>query len=66
MVKRENIYSWCPTAGVVQRLADCNYPLRLKLAQELLHILDALVDLGDRRSAALEQTEAFRSVQLAA
>ncbi|WP_198024759.1 AAA family ATPase [Bradyrhizobium sp. Cp5.3] len=53
------------TAGVVQRLADGNYPLRLEQAQQLLHVLDALVDLGDRRSAALEQTEAFRSVQLA-
>jgi hypothetical protein len=52
-------------AGVVQRLADANYPLRLQQAQEFLRILDALVDLGDRRSAALEQTEAFRSVQLA-
>lgn len=32
-------------------------------AQELLKVLDELVDLGDRRSAALEQTEAFRGVQ---
>ena len=54
------------TAGVVQRLADGNYPLCPQQAQELLYILDALVDLGDRRSVALEQTEAFRSVQLAA
>jgi hypothetical protein len=53
------------TAGIVQRLADGNYPLRSQQAQELLHILDSLVDLGDRRSAALEQTEAFRSIQLA-
>jgi hypothetical protein len=51
------------TAGIVQRLADGNYPLRLNQAQELLKSLDALIDLGDRRSAALEQTEAFRSVQ---
>ncbi|MBQ0832937.1 ATP-binding protein [Marinobacter sp.] len=50
-------------SGVVQRLADCNYPLRSDQAQGLLRILDTLVDLGDRRSAALEQSEAFRRVQ---
>lgn len=50
-------------AGVVQRLADWNFPLRLEDAQELLNVLDALIDLGDRRSAALEQTEAFRGIQ---
>ncbi|MFZ3327909.1 MAG: hypothetical protein WA231_19385, partial [Methylocella sp.] len=61
--------SWAGTmlparmAGTVQRLADGNYPLRLDQAHELLKVLDALIDLGDRRSAALEQTEAFRSVQ---
>ena len=51
------------TAGIVQRLADANYPVRLDQAQALLKVLDALIDLGDRRSAALEQTEAFRGVQ---
>jgi hypothetical protein len=50
-------------AGVVQRQADWNFPLRLVDAQELLKVLDALIDLGDRRSAALEQSEAFRGVQ---
>jgi hypothetical protein len=43
-------------ASVVQLQADWNFPLRLEDAQELLTILDALIDLGDRRSAALEQT----------
>jgi hypothetical protein len=50
-------------AGVVQRKADWNFPLRLEDAQELLKLLDALIDLGDRRSAALEQTEAFKGIQ---
>jgi len=50
-------------AGIVQRQADSNFPLNLRDAQELLKVLDALIDLGDRRSAALEQTEAFRGVQ---
>jgi hypothetical protein len=50
-------------AGVIQRQADWNFPLRLEDAQALLNVLDALIDLGDRRSAALEQTEAFRGIQ---
>ena len=61
--------SWAGTslparlAATVQRLADANYPLRVAQAQELLKVLDALIDQGDRRSAALEQTEAFKGVQ---
>ena len=51
------------TAGVVQCLADVNFPLQADQAQALLRILDALIDLGDRRSAALEQTEVFRGIQ---
>lgn len=61
--------SWAGTslpariAATVQRLADANYPLRVNQAQGLLKVLDALIDLGDRRSASLEQTEAFKGVQ---
>jgi hypothetical protein len=51
-------------AGIVQRQADSNFPLKLHDAQELLKLLDALIDLGDRRSAALEQAEAFRGIQV--
>ncbi len=50
-------------AGVVQCLADTNFPLQEEQAKDILRILDALIDLGDRRSVALEQTEAFRGVQ---
>jgi hypothetical protein len=50
-------------AATVQRLADANYPLGRDQAQGLLRLLDALIDLGDRRSAALEQAESFRGVQ---
>lgn len=53
-------------AAIVQRQADWNFPLRPDDAQALLQVLDALIDLGDRRSAALEQTEAFKGVQLSA
>ncbi len=61
--------SWSDTmlsarmAGIVQRMADNHFPLRNDQAQALLRILDALIDLGDRRSAALEQSEAFKTVQ---
>ena len=52
------------TAAAVQRLADANYPLSRAQARELLKVLDALIELGDRRSVALEQAEAFRTVQV--
>ncbi|MFH0299884.1 hypothetical protein AAFX91_22135 [Bradyrhizobium sp. 31Argb] len=50
-------------AAIIQRLAEANYPLEVNRARGLLRLLDALIDLGDRRSAALEQDEAFRRVQ---
>jgi hypothetical protein len=50
-------------AAVVQRQADWNSPLQAEDAQELLTVLDALIDLGDRRSAALEQSESFKGIQ---
>lgn len=50
-------------AATIQRLADANYPIKGELAQRLLFVLDALVELGDRRSVALEQLPAFRVVQ---
>jgi len=51
-------------AGLVQIFASQRAPIPLPLAQSLLHILDYLVDQGDRRSAALQQSEHFREVQL--
>lgn len=53
-------------AALVQAHADRQHPLPKDLARKLLHVLDALVDLGDRRSAALQQSESFRGVRLAA
>ena len=50
-------------SGMVQVLADANYPLTADQSRGLLFVLDALIDLGDRRSAALEQSEAFRNTQ---
>ena len=53
-------------AALVQAHADRQHPLPATLARKLLQVLDALVDLGDRRSAALQQSESFRGVRLAA
>ena len=52
-------------ASMVQRLSDVNFPLKPEQALELLKVLDGLIDLGDRRSVALEQAEAFRFAQKA-
>lgn len=52
-------------ASLVQAQADRQHPLPAALARKLLQVLDALVDLGDRRSAALQQSESFRGVRLA-
>ncbi len=51
-------------SGMVQILAEANHPLTGSHARELLIILDRLVDTGDRRAAALQQSEHFRGVQL--
>lgn len=53
-------------ATLVQTHADRQHPLPVALARKLLQVLDALVDLGDRRSAALQQSESFRGVRLTA
>ena len=52
-------------AGLVQFLADRDTPMPLTLGQKLLRILDLLVDMGDRRSAALQLSEAFREIKIA-
>jgi hypothetical protein len=51
-------------AGLIQIYADRQYPLEPQLAQKMLRILDILVNLGDRRSAALQSSEAFRDVRI--
>jgi hypothetical protein len=52
-------------AALVQAHADRQHPLQTALARKLLQVLDALIDLGDRRGAALQQSESFRGVRLA-
>lgn len=51
-------------AELVQHLSHRSAPMTLPLAQKFLRILDILVDMGDRRSAALQLGEAFREVRL--
>ena len=51
-------------SGAIQSLADENYPLTRERARMLLVILDRLVDVGDRRAAALQQSEHFRGIQM--
>jgi hypothetical protein len=51
-------------AELVQYFAARHAPLQPSLGRSLLRILDALVDLGDRRSAALQRSEAFRDIRI--
>lgn len=51
-------------AELVQHFAHREAPMQLALAQKFLRILDMLVDMGDRRSAALQLGEAFREICL--
>jgi hypothetical protein len=66
----ENLKGWRGTfipariAELVQHFAHRDTPMKLALAQKFLRILDMLVDMGDRRSAALQLGEAFREVRL--
>lgn len=51
-------------AELVQHFAHRDAPMKQVLAQKFLRILDMLVDMGDRRSAALQLGEAFREIRL--
>ncbi|MCI5194472.1 MAG: ATP-binding protein [Candidatus Electrothrix sp. AU1_5] len=51
-------------AELVQHFAHRDTPMKLDLAQKFLRILDILVDMGDRRSAALQLSEVFREVKV--
>jgi hypothetical protein len=51
-------------ASMIQTLAHRDAPLPLTVAQRFLRILDYLVDMGDRRSAALQLSETFREIRL--
>ena len=65
----DNLKGWHGTfipariAELVQNLSYRDTPMQPTLAQKLLSILDILVDMGDRRSAALQLGETFREVR---
>lgn len=50
-------------AGIVQTLAAREHPLSEQLRGKLLKVLDLLVELGDRRSAALLGSEWFKTAR---
>jgi hypothetical protein len=51
-------------ASVVQMVAEQAHPLDEGVATSLLRVLDALVDMGDRRAAALQISEIFKDVRV--
>ncbi|MFA0812775.1 hypothetical protein [Microbulbifer epialgicus] len=51
-------------AELIQHFSHRDTPMNQELAQKFLKILDMLVDMGDRRSAALQLSEAFREIRL--
>ena len=50
-------------AGVIQVFSEQVQPLPKEMARALLQALDGLVDMGDRRAAAIQVSEAFRDVR---
>jgi len=50
-------------AGLIQRISERAQPIPLPVAQALLRGLDRLVDLGDRRAAAVQISEIFKDVR---
>lgn len=50
-------------AALIYEFAEHARPLDQGLAQRMLRILDRLVDMGDRRSAALQTSELFKEVR---
>jgi hypothetical protein len=53
-------------SGLIQRFSERKQPMPMGMAQKLLRALDRLVDMGDRRAAAVQLSEVFRSVRLTA
>jgi len=51
-------------SGLIQRFSERQQPIPLAIAQKLLRALDRLVDMGDRRAAAVQLSEVFRSVRV--
>jgi hypothetical protein len=50
-------------AGLIQRFSEKTQPVPAEIARALLGALDALVDMGDRRAAAIQTSEVFKDVR---
>jgi hypothetical protein len=50
--------------GLIHAFAEREQPLSRGLAQAMLRVLDRLVDMGDRPSAALQSSEIFKDVRI--
>ena len=65
----DNLKGWHGTfipariAELVQYFSHRDTPMNHELARKFLKILDILVDMGDRRSAALQHSEVFREIR---
>lgn len=53
-------------SGLIQRFSERAQPMSTAMSQKLLRALDRLVDMGDRRAAAVQLSEVFRSVRVGA
>lgn len=51
-------------ASLIQRFSERDAELPEPFARKLLRALDSLVDMGDRRAAAIQTSEVFRRVKL--
>ena len=66
----DNLKGWDGTfipariAELVQHFAHRDTPMKLPISQKFLRILDMLVDMGNRRSAALQLGEVFREIRM--
>ncbi|MCA3061093.1 MAG: hypothetical protein ING69_02580 [Rhodocyclaceae bacterium] len=52
-------------AGLIQRFSEKTQPLPVSIARSLLAALDMLVDMGDRRAAAVQTSEVFKGIRTA-
>lgn len=52
-------------SGLIQRFSERQQSIPLAMEQKLLRALDRLVDMGDRRAAAVQLSEVFRAVRVA-
>lgn len=50
-------------SGLIQRFSERTQPMPAEMAKGMLRALDTLVDMGDRRAAAIQTSEIFKDVR---